>query len=83
MAILSRVQFHLDRERQCREMAGHATDRAVIALHNQLADHHAAIAAMEMSRREQRPTQSPTRPESASERLARQATAQNPLARMH
>jgi hypothetical protein len=83
MAGASKVEFHLTRERQCREMADHATDRAVIALHNQLADHHAAAAALELSRRDQPVSWPAIKPGGASDRLARQASPRNPLARLN
>jgi hypothetical protein len=83
MAIASRVQFHLERERQCREMAANATERSIRILHNQLADHHAAMAALEMSRSGESSVWPAVRSDTASERLARLATPQNPLARLH
>jgi len=83
MATTERVQFHLERERQCREMAESATDRAIKHLHTQLADHHAAMAALEISRSESAPLWPAIRSDTASERLARLATPQNPLARLH
>ncbi len=83
MAGTERVQFHLERERHCREMADKATDRSIKQLHTQLADHHAAMAALELSRGEASSIWPAVRSDSASERLARLATPQNPLARLH
>jgi hypothetical protein len=83
MAATEKVQFHLERERQCREMAEQATERSIKHLHSQLADHHAAMAALEMTRSESVPLWPAIRSDSASERLARLASPQNPLVRMH
>jgi glycerol-3-phosphate dehydrogenase len=83
MAGTDRVQFHLERERQCREMAEKATERAIKHLHNQLADHHAAMAALELSRNQSAFLWSAVRSDSASERPARSAMPQNRLARLH
>jgi hypothetical protein len=77
------VQFHLERERHCREMANNAADRSIKHLHDQLADHHAAMAALEMSRIDSSPLWPTVRSDTASERLARLATPPNPLARLH
>jgi hypothetical protein len=83
MAGTEKVQFHLERERQCREMADRATDRSIKHLHTQLADHHAAMAALELSRDEPSSFWPKVRSDSASERLARLSAPQNPLARLH
>jgi hypothetical protein len=83
MASVNQAQFHLERERHCRMMAAKAADRWIRLLHNQLADRHAALAALESSRRDSPTEGSPVSPTPASERLARQAMSQNPLARLH
>lgn len=80
MDVTERVQFHLERERQCREMAAKATERSIRQLHDQLADHHAAMAALEMRRSELTPLWPAIRSDTASERLARLTTPQNPPA---
>jgi hypothetical protein len=64
-------------------MAENATDRSIKHLHAQLADHHAAMAALELSRGEQSSLWPKVRSDTASERLARLAMPQNPLARLH
>jgi hypothetical protein len=64
-------------------MAENATDRSIKQLHTQLADHHAAMAALEVSRGESPSVWPTVRSDTASERLARLATPQNPLARLH
>jgi hypothetical protein len=83
MAGTERVQFHLERERQCRDMAASAADRSIKLLHNQLADHHAAMAALELSRSEPSSVWPMVRSDTASERLARLAAPRNPMARLH
>jgi hypothetical protein len=83
MAATEKVQFHLERERQCREMAERATERAIRRLHGQLADHHAAMAALEMSRSESTPLWPAIRSDNATERLTRLTSPQGPLARLH
>jgi hypothetical protein len=83
MAGTETVQFHLERERQCREMADKATDRSIKHLHNQLADHHAAMAALEMSRSESASLWPRIKSDTVAERLARLSLPQNPLARLH
>ena len=83
MASASRVKFHLDRERQCRQMADEATDHAIEILHRQLADRHAAMAAMEMDRDAPAAGGGVIRAETVSERRSRLAASQNPLARLH
>ena len=83
MAATEKVEFHLERERQCREMAERATERSIKHLHSQLADHHAAMAALELSRSEATPLWPKIRSDTASERLARLSGPQSPLARLH
>ncbi len=82
MAGTEKVEFHLERERQCREMAQKAADRAIRHLHDQLADHHAAMAALELSRSEGAPLLPAIRYDSVSERLTRLASSPNPSARL-
>jgi hypothetical protein len=83
MASASRVKFHLERERQCRRMAENAADHAIEILHRQLADRHAAMAAMEMNRDQPAEGNAAITVEAASERQSRLASSQNPLARLH
>ena len=55
-----RVQFHLERQRSCLDMAQRASSPTIRRLHEQLARTHKAMAAVEAEKPEPNPTANST-----------------------